>query len=242
MEQMDNKLTLSSEEENSDDIEEMDNNALIIVDDKGKRAMEIIENNASERKAKKPKLVKEPFLQVVEHLTPNMIVDEGKTIDTGNSIVEHYNYLNVQARKEREIVGDKLRSTQPSHFISALDKKRHLMKIIVIQPPLIGDPQGKKTTEFKLNMSQFSIVDKVDLFKKTNELICSDLIITFVSKEKIQRDFRKLENKLKTKQVQKKTLQIKKTELEKKTVEMNKETGNNTLNTLMEEKMQKFRI
>ena len=67
--------------------------------------------------------------------------------------------------REREIVGDKLRSTQPRKLISALDKKSHLMKIPVIQPPLTGDPQGKKITEFKLNMSQFSIVDKVDIFK-----------------------------------------------------------------------------
>ena len=48
-------------------------------------------------------------------------------------------------------------------------------------------------------MSQFSIVDKVDFFKQTSELICSDLINTSASKEKLQRDFRKLENKLKTK-------------------------------------------
>ena len=66
-----------------------------IVDDKGKRPMEIIEGNASDRKAKKPKLVKDPFLQVVEYPTPNMIVNEGKIVDTEKSIVEHYNYLNV---------------------------------------------------------------------------------------------------------------------------------------------------
>ena len=85
-------------------------------------------------------------------------------------------------------------------------------------------------------MSQFSIVDKVDLFKQTSELICSDLISTSISKEKLQRDYRKLENKLKTKQAEKKELQIKKTKPEKKIVEMNNETRNSTLNTLMEEK------
>ena len=85
-------------------------------------------------------------------------------------------------------------------------------------------------------MSQFSIVDKVDIFKKTSELICSDLISTSVSKEKLQRDFRKLENKLRTKQAEKKALQINNRELEKKIVEVNKETGNNTLNSLLEEK------
>jgi len=60
--QMANKFTLSSEEEESDDIEEMYTTAMIIVDDKGKRPMEIIESSASDRKDKKPKLVKEPFL------------------------------------------------------------------------------------------------------------------------------------------------------------------------------------
>ena len=67
--------------------------------------------------------------------------------------------------REIEIVGDKLRSTQPPQFISALDKKSHLMKIVVIQPPVTGDPQGKKIIEFKLNMSQFRIIYKVYLFR-----------------------------------------------------------------------------
>ena len=79
----------------------MDTIAMITIDDKGNRTMEMIESNASDRKAKNPKLVKETFLQVVEYPTPNMTVDEGKTIDTEKSIVEHYIYLNVQARKER---------------------------------------------------------------------------------------------------------------------------------------------
>ena len=82
-----------------------------------------------------------------------MTVDEGKTVDTDKYLVQHYNYLNVQVMREGEIVGDKLRSTQPPKLINALDKKIHLMKIVVIQPPLMGDPQGKKITEFKLNMS-----------------------------------------------------------------------------------------
>jgi hypothetical protein len=94
----------------------------------------------------------------------------------------------------------------------------------------------KKITEFKLKMSQFSVVDKVDFFKQTSELICSGLITTFVSKDKLERDYRKLENKLKMEQAQKKELQIKKTKLGKKVIEMNKETGNSTLNTLLEKK------
>ena len=100
-----------------------------------------------------------------------MIVAKGKTVDIEKYLVEHYNYLNVQAMKEREIVGEKLRSTQPPRLISASDKKSHLMKIVVIQPLLTGDPHGKKITKFKLNLSQFSNIDKENLFKQTSELI-----------------------------------------------------------------------
>ena len=75
---------------------------------------------------------------------------------------------------------DEYHSTSTAY--QCLGQKSHLMEIVVIQPPLTNDPQGKKITEFKLNMSQFSIVDKVDLVKQTSELICSDLISTSVSK------------------------------------------------------------
>ena len=47
-------------------------------------------------------------------------------------------------------------------------------------------------------MGQFSVVDRVDLFKQINEIICFDLIRTSLSKDKLQRDFKRLENKLKT--------------------------------------------
>lgn len=96
-----------------------------------------------------------------------------------------------------------------------------MMKIVVIQPTTVGEAQRKKNIEFKLNMNQFSVVNKVDFFKKTSELICSNLISTSVSKDKLFRDFKKLEGKIKTKQVEKKDLKIKKAELEKKIVEIN---------------------
>lgn len=70
------------------------------------------------------------------------------------------------------------------------------MKIVVIQPAMVGEVQKKKIIEFKLNMNQFSVVDKVDFFKQTNELKCSNLISTTVSKDKVVRDFKKLEGKL----------------------------------------------
>ena len=126
-----------------------------------------------------------------------------------------------------------LKDTQSPQFISALDKESQLMRIAVIQPQKAGDTLNEKITEFKFNIGQFSLVYKVDLFKQTSELICSDLISTFVSKYKLQRDFKKLENRLKTESAEKKALLIKKIELEKNIIEIGKGKGNETLNNLI---------
>lgn len=85
-------------------------------------------------------------------------------------------------------------------------------------------------------MNRFTVVDKVEFFKQTSELIYSNLIITTVSKYKLFRDFRKLEGRLKTEQAEKKSLQIKKTELEKNIVEINQGAGNEATNKIAQEK------
>ena len=90
--------------------------------------------------------------------------------------------------------------------------------------------------EFKLNMNRFSVVDKVYFFKQTSELISSNLISTTISKDKLFRDFRKLEGRLKTEHDEKKDLQIKKIELEKKIVEINQGAGNESMNKIIQEK------
>ena len=110
------------------------------------------------------------------------------------------------------------------------------MKIVVIQPATIGQAQRNKIIKFKLNMNEFSVVDKVDLFKQTSELICSNLISTSVAKDKLFRDFKKLEGNIKTEQAEKKALQIKKAELEKKIVEINQGNALEAMNKLVEEK------
>ena len=125
----------------------------------------------------------------MEYPTSNTTVTKGKSVEAEKYIVEHYNYLNFQDRKERENKEDKLRRLQPTQLISALDKKNQSMKIATIQPSLVGDPSKERVIEFKLNMSHFSVLDRVDFFKQTSELIFSDLINVSVSKEKIQRDF-----------------------------------------------------
>ena len=81
----------------------------------------------------------------------------------------------------------------------------------------------------QFNMSQFNVMERVDFLKQTSELICSNLVNVSISKEKLQKNFKKLESKLKTKVVEKKALQIKKTKLEKKIVETNKYSGNEVI-------------
>ena len=64
----------------------------------------------------------------------------------------------------------------------------------------------------------------------------SNLISTIVSKDKLVREFKKLEGKLRTKQDEKKGLQIKKSELEKKIIEINQGKGAEAMNKIVEEK------
>jgi hypothetical protein len=118
-----------------------------------------------------------------------------------------------------------MKDTQSPQLISVLHKDTQLMRIVVIQPPKAGDMPNEKITKLKFNVAQFSVVDKIYLFKQTSEIIFSDLISTYVSKEKLQRDFKRLENKLKTESAEKKASLIKKSELEKKIKEISKGKG-----------------
>lgn len=208
------------------------------TDAKGKRKIwqEMLITSTTSPSTMKPKIVKDSFLQVVEYPTPTMESTKGKEVDTEKYILEHYSYLKVHASQERELTEERLRCTQPPQLINALDKKSQMMKIEVIQPPSIEDLQNKKINKFKLNMSQFNVVDKVDFFKQTSELFFSNLISTIMSKDKLFRDFKKLESKLKTEQVEKKALQIKRSEQENKIPEINKGVGNDAINSLIQEK------
>ena len=78
-----------------------------------------------------------------------------------------------------------MKDTQFPQLISSLDKDTQLMIIAVIQPPKAGGMPTEKITKFKINMVMFSVIDNVDMFKKTSEIICSDLISTYVSKDKL---------------------------------------------------------
>lgn len=54
--------------------------------------------------------------------------------------------------------------------------------------------------------------------------------------DKLFRDFKKLEGRLRTKQAEKKALQIKNTELEKNILEINQGKGNEAMNKIDQEK------
>ena len=141
-------------------------------------------------------MTKELVLQSIEHTQSK--------VSTHSIIVS---YIDVQ---DKEIKQNKLKDTQSPQLISALDKDSQPMGIALIQPPKAGDMLNENIIEFKFNMGQFSVVDKVDLFNQTRELICSNLISTYVSKDKLQRYLKRLENKLKTKSAEKKALLIEK--------------------------------
>ena len=239
MELMAKKLTLPSDLDIHSEMIDLVTNSNPQTDPKGKRKVgqdPVITTTYASPSTKKLKVFKDPFLQIVDYPTPTMETFIGEHADTEKTLIEHYGSLKSQGSQEREITKEKLRSTQPPQLISSLHKKSQMMKITVIQPTTVGEAQKKKITYFKLNMNQFSVVDKEDFFKQTNELICSNLISTTVSKDKLFRDFRKLEGKLKTKQAEKKAIQIKKTELEKKVVEINQGVGNEAMNKIVQEK------
>ena len=154
------------------------------------------EGITKKKNVNRPKLSTWLVLQIVEHT--QYIIDCQSIIKSNTEL------------KEKEITQGKMKDTKSPQLISDLDIDTQLMRIAMIQPLEAGDMPNEKITKFKFNIGQFSVVDKADLFKQTGEIICYDLISTFVSKDKLQRDFKRLENKLKTESAEKKTLLIKK--------------------------------
>ena len=107
-------------------------------------------------------------------------------VTTTQSIIDHYSELNIQTKTNDQ---NKLKSFVAPQLISALNKEKQMLRVAVIQPSNAKVPSEDKVIEFKFNMNQFSISDKVDLFKKTSELICSDLISASVAKDRLQKDY-----------------------------------------------------
>ena len=103
-----------------------------MLKEKRKIGKEALITSTSSPSSKKPKIVKDSFLQVVEYPTLNMESAKGKEVDSEKAILEHYSSLKVQTRQERELTDERLRITQPPQLISSLDKKIQMMKIAVM--------------------------------------------------------------------------------------------------------------
>ena len=162
--------------------------------DKGKREIDedLMMVDSQDTPTKKPKEMKDLLVKVVEYATHTITTKEGKVVDTEKTIRDHYNDLTTASEMKRNKIRKQLRVENPPQMLTTLDKESQMMKVAVIQPPIRGQFTDKEITEFKLNRSQFSIVEKVDFFKQTSELICSDLIATLVSKDKLFRENKKL--------------------------------------------------
>ena len=235
MSKLANKLTFSYEGElECEYIEIIKSFPLGTIQEKGKRPLEQGGTlpTIEKKKVKKLKLSKEPAVQVLKHFSPNIMIIKGETTTT-QSIIDHYSYLNTQMKMDNE---SKLKSSSTPQLISALDKEKHMLKVVVIQPSKAKDVSEDKVTEFKFNMNKFNVSDKVDLFKQTSELICLDLISTSVSQDRLQRYYKKLENNLKYETTEKKALQIKNTDLEKKVLEISKGSANDALHKAISKK------
>jgi len=138
MEQMANQLSFPLGLLQIEQAQDMEILTLVPLGDKGKRKVgeELTLVNPQVTTSKKPRVVKDPFVQVVEYPTPTMETKRGKVINIKKAILEHYNSLNMQAEKEIHATQEQLRATQPQQLITALDKKSQMMKAVVIQPPV----------------------------------------------------------------------------------------------------------
>ena len=108
--------------------------------------------------------MKDLLVKVVEYATPTITTEKGKVVDTEKAIRDHYTDLSAVSKMNRNKIREQLRVENPPQMLTTLDKESKMLKVAVIQPPIRGQSTNKEITEFKLNMSQFSIVDKVDFF------------------------------------------------------------------------------
>ena len=102
-----------------------------LTDPKWKRKaiqVPLVTTTSARPSAKKLKVFKDPFLQIVDYQTPTMETVVGEHADIEQTLLEHYGSLKLQASQEREITKEKLRSTQPPQLIIALDKKIQFLK------------------------------------------------------------------------------------------------------------------
>ena len=164
MNKSENKLSFSDgDESDSKDTKIEKSLALVSVHEKGKRPLghEKTSPSLEKKKVKKVKMSKEPPFHILEHSSLNIMMVKGE-VATRQSIIDHYSELNDQIKLNDQ---DKLKSIDAPQLISALDKENQMLKVDIIQPLKAKGTSEDKVIKIKFNMNQFSISDKVDLFK-----------------------------------------------------------------------------
>ena len=96
---MANKLTLPSDQERQNELMNLVTTPSVPNDAKGKRKIgqDVVITGTTIPSAKKPNLLKDVFLQVVEYPTPTMETTRGEEVDTEKTLLEHYGSLKLQA-------------------------------------------------------------------------------------------------------------------------------------------------
>ena len=105
MEQMANKLTLPSDQERHNELMNLATTSSVPTDAKGKRKVgqDPMISSTTSPSTKKLKLLKDPFLKIVDYPTPTMETTRCHEVDTEKTLLEHYGSLKLQASQEREI-------------------------------------------------------------------------------------------------------------------------------------------
>ena len=113
MEQMANQLSFPPTLLQIEQAQDMEILTVVPSGDKGKRKVgeELPLVNPQVTTSKKPRVVKDPFIQVVEYPTPAMETEKGKIINKEKVILEHYSSLNIEVEKERNTTQEQLRGT-----------------------------------------------------------------------------------------------------------------------------------
>ena len=106
MEEMANKLTLPTDLDRKSEMMDLVTTLDPVNGPQGKRKVSqvpLVTTTSTSPLAKKLKLFTDPFLQIVDYLTPTMETMVGEQVDTENTLFEHYVSLKLQASQEREI-------------------------------------------------------------------------------------------------------------------------------------------
>ena len=106
MEQLANKITLPTDLDRQTEMMDLLTTTDPMIDAKGKRKVSqvpLVSTTSTSPSAKKLKVFKDPFLQILDYPTPTMEIVIGEQVDTKKTLLEHQGSLKLHASQEREI-------------------------------------------------------------------------------------------------------------------------------------------